>query len=278
MISRELFHEHDGCRLSYRIDGAGPPVLFIQGTGVHGAAWRPQVDVLAHSYSCLSFDNRGIGESQPRGAKISIGQMASDALSLMDAQGWQDAHVVGHSLGGIVAQELALQAPSRARSLALLCTFSRGRDAMQFSAWMLWYGLRTRIGTRAMRRAAFLKLMMTPDELEHADVAAVAESLVPLFGHDLADQPPVMMAQMRAMGSYDATPHLRELSKIPTLVVSAALDRISPPWVGRKMAKDIAGARYVELPNAAHGVPLRQSAVINNLLREHFEALMKLGL
>jgi pimeloyl-ACP methyl ester carboxylesterase len=80
----------------------------------------------------------------------------------------------------------------------------------------------------------------------------------------------MMMAQMRAMSRYDATPRLGALSGVPTLVVSAALDRISPPWVGRKIATDIPGARYVEIPNAAHGVPLRQPEVINALLRKHF--------
>lgn len=141
---------------------------------------------------------------------------------------------------------------------------------MQMSPWMIWTSLRTRIGTRAMRRSAFLKFMMTPDELAHADVAGVASALEPVFGHDLADQPPVMMAQVRAMSSYDATSRLSQLSSIPTLVVSAEMDRISPPWVGRKIAADIAGARYVEIPDSSHGVPLRQAASINTLLGEHF--------
>ncbi len=266
-------HEHNGCRLSYTVDGTGPPALFIQGTGVHGAAWRPQTDVLSARYACLSFDNRGVGQSQPRGAPISIAQMANDALALLDAAGWENAHIVGHSLGGIVAQELALQAPTRVRSLALVCTFSRGRDAMQISPYVLWTGFRSRVGTRAMRRSAFLQLMLTPAEHAREDVARLAEALKPVFGHDLADQPPVMLAQMRAMAKYDASDRLRELSGIATLVISAALDRISPPWVSRKIAKDIPGSRYVEIPDAAHGVPVRQPAVVNHLLREHFAAV-----
>lgn len=98
MTTREFSHEYGGCRLSYWLDGAGTPVLFIQGTGVHGAAWRPQINVLRDSHACLSFDNRGIGQSQPRGVAITIPQMARDALALLDAAGWTDAHVVGHSL------------------------------------------------------------------------------------------------------------------------------------------------------------------------------------
>ncbi|MBC8088031.1 MAG: alpha/beta fold hydrolase [Phycisphaerae bacterium] len=273
MTTRELTHEVAGCRMSFSIDGAGTPVLFIQGTGVHGAAWQPQIDVLRAQHTCLSFDNRGMGKSQPQGAKITIPQMASDALALMDAAGWDDAHIVGHSLGGIVAQELALQAPMRVRSLSLLCTFSRGLDAMQLSPWMIWTGFRSRVGTRAMRRAAFLEFMLSPAELTQVDVAILAKQLEPVFGHDLADQPPVVIAQMRAMGGYDASPRLAEIAHIPTLVVSAESDRISPPWVGRKIAANFAGARYEELPDASHGVPVMQADVINGLLRDHFLAV-----
>lgn len=262
--------EYQGCKLAYDLVGSGEPVLFIQGTGVHGAAWRPQTDVLSADYSCLSFDNRGMGRSQPRAKAITIRQMAEDARAVMDAAGWDRAHVVGHSLGGIIAQELAFIATPRVKSLSLLCTFSRGRDAMQMNASMLWTGLRTRIGTKRQRRCAFLELMMPLSEIAKVDANAMAMSLEPVFGHDLADQPPIVMAQMRAMGPYDATPHLEKLRDIPTMVVSAELDRISPPHVGRKMAADIPGATYHEIAGAAHGVPVQRAPEINELLREHW--------
>ena len=102
MTSIERYHEHHGCRLSYRMEGAGPPVLFIQGTGVHGAAWRPQIEVLSAAYSCLSFDNRGIGHSQPRGDRITIQQMASDALALIVL--WRRGHVDPGAAVNIVEQ------------------------------------------------------------------------------------------------------------------------------------------------------------------------------
>ena len=199
------------------MDGSGPPVFFIQGTGVHGDAWRPQIDELREHFTCLSFDNRGMARSQPRGAAITVPQMAEDALTLMDAAGWKTAHVVGHSLGGAVAQEVALQARARVRSLALLCTFSRGRDAMQMSPSMIWTGLRTRIGTKRQRRNAFLEMVMAPNELVGKDLDRVAADLAPVFGHDLADQPAVAMGtvcrcytQPRSIGCCAST-----LSKAP---------------------------------------------------------------
>jgi pimeloyl-ACP methyl ester carboxylesterase len=264
--------DHQGCRLAGDVLGDGPPVLLIQGAGVHGAAWRPQVEALAGRYRCLTFDNRGMNRSQPPGASLSIELMAADALALMDARGWDSAHVVGHSMGGLIAQHLALSARSRVRSLSLLCTFARGRDVTRLSLSMLWTGLRTRIGTRRQRRHAFLEMVLPPETLLTSDLDVLAGRFAPLFGHDLADQPPVVMKQLKAMSRYDASPHLGKLAGLPALVVSATLDRIVRPELGRNLADGIPGARHVELSGAAHGVPLEQPGRINALLLEHLDS------
>jgi pimeloyl-ACP methyl ester carboxylesterase len=269
MSDPRLTLEHRGCRLAYRVRGHGPPVVLVQGVGVHGDGWLPQVDALAARHRCLWFDNRGMGESRPLAAPLSVEAMADDARALMAAQGWESAHVVGHSLGGLVALALALGDPRRVRSLSLLCTFSRGADVTRLSAWMMWVGLRTRLGTRRMRRHAFLRLVMPPPALAGADRDRVAAELAPLFGHDLADQPPVAMKQLAAARRYDATPRLGELAAVPTLVVSAAHDRIAPPAGGRAIAAGIPGARYVEIPDASHGVPIHQADRVNALLLDH---------
>ena len=259
---------HKGCDLSFSVRGEGQPVLFIQGVGVHGSGWTPQIDRLAGLYQCVAFDNRGLGLSQPRGCAITVEQMAEDATAIMDALGWTSAHVVGHSLGGLVALHLALSARARVRSLALLCTFARGRDGTPLAP-VLWTGLRTKIGTRRQRRRALLELVMPPGILRTADRDALAERLAPLFGHDLAIEPPVTMSQLGAMRAYDGTPRLSQLDGLPTLVVSAAHDRIASPAAGRALASGIRGARYVELPHAAHGATIQCAADVNALLIEH---------
>lgn len=246
--------EFDGCRLAFALRGTGVPVLLIQGVGVGGDGWNPLIDLLAASCRCLSFDNRGFGRSNPAGRPITVPQMAADALALLDACGWPAAHVVGHSLGGLVAQHLALANPARVKSLSLLCTVARGRDATRLSPALLWRGLRSRIGPRRQRRRAFLELVAAPQELRDVDRDELAARLAPLFGHDLADQPPVVAAQLAALRAYDATPRLRELAGRPTLVLSAEHDCIAPPRFGRALAAGIPGARYVEIDGAAHGV------------------------
>lgn len=261
--------EHRGCRLAYWTRGDGPPVLFIQGVGVHGCGWRPQVDELAGRFRCVWYDNRGVGLSQPPGVPLTVDQMANDARAVLDAAGCESAHVVGHSLGGLVALTLALACRPRVRSLSLLCTFARGADATRLTLGMLWTGMRTRIGTRRMRRRAFLELVLSPDELAAGDRDARAAELGPVFGHDLADHAAVEMVQLRAMGRSDATPRLGELAGLPTLVVSAAHDRIARPASGRAIAAGIPGARYVEVADAAHGLPITHAARVNALLAEH---------
>jgi pimeloyl-ACP methyl ester carboxylesterase len=250
-------------------------VLLLQGIGLVGEGWRPQIDGLSDRFRLLAPDNRGIGASTRGDGPLTIEAMAADALAVADAAGADRVHVVGHSMGGVIAQAVALAAPARVASLSLLCTFAHGAQAAKLSPAMFVTAMRTRIGTRTMRRNAFRSSVLTDAELRALDAsgrAAVAERLAPLFGHDLADQPPIVMKQLRATSRYDARARLGTLSSIPTLVVSAAEDRIAVPAYGRELAAAIPGARYEELPGAAHGVPIQDAPVINDRLAAHFAA------
>ena len=263
--------DSSGCRFWLRVEGEGAPVVFIQGVGVHGRGWTPQVEELRSHFRCLIFDNRGMGESQPAAVPITVEQMAKDSLWLMSELGWDSAHVVGHSLGGPVALQMALDSPERVRSLSLLCTVARGRDATRVSLPILSLGLRGRIGTRRSRRRAFLSIVMAKSELDRVDRDTSAEELEPLFGHDLAIQPPVAMKQLVALRRYDARERLATLAGIPTLVMSASHDPIAPPRFGRALAAGIPEAQYVEFSDAAHGLPMLHAGRVNQLLRAHWD-------
>jgi pimeloyl-ACP methyl ester carboxylesterase len=253
--------------LYYELSGYGPPVLLIQGVGVVGECWRPQVDALAQRFQTLLFDNRGIGKSTPCHGPISIESMAADARALMDAVGWQSAHIVGHSMGGAIAQQLALDCPHRVRSLSLLCTFARGKDAARLTPWVLWMTLRTRIGTRRMRRRAFLEMLWAPDELRNADKDALAERIGGLIGRDLAYQPPILMKQLMAMARHDVSTRLPQLRGIPSLVASAEYDRIALPRYGRLLADALAG-RFEIVSGASHSVTIQLAEKVNFKLIE----------
>ncbi|MGL4512176.1 MAG: alpha/beta hydrolase [Lacipirellulaceae bacterium] len=261
--------EHDGCRFAYSARGVGVTALFVQGVGVQGDGWLPQVEALKGRFRCVSFDNRGMGASQPMAGVVSVERMARDALATLDSAGADDAHVVGHSLGGLVAMQLALDAPKRVRSLALFCTFASGREAAPLSWRMAWLGARSRIGTRAMRRRGFLRLVRPPGA---NDDESAAERLAELFGHDLADQPSVVPHQLRALRACDLRDRMAELPTVPTLIVSARHDPIAPPRVGVALHERIAGSRYVEVADASHGLPITHAQIVNSLLVDHFAA------
>jgi pimeloyl-ACP methyl ester carboxylesterase len=258
--------------LHYEISGNGPPILFIQGIGVVGGCWRPQATALDAHYQTLFFDNRGIGKSLPCTGTISIETMAEDARALMDAVGWESAHVVGHSMGGVIAQQLALDTPQRVRSLSLLCTFARGKDAARLTPSVLWMTLRTRIGSRKMRRTAFLEMLWPADALRNADTDELAERVAQLVGRDLSEQPPVLMKQLMAMGRHDASARLKELSNIPTLVLSAEQDPIALPRFGKMLADAIPGAHFEVMPNSSHGMTIHKPDEVNHRLRNFLES------
>lgn len=247
--------EFQGCHFAWRIDGSGPPLLVIQGVGAYGTSPNPLTEVLARHYACLSFDNRGIGRSQPAAMELTVEQMATDALALMDQEGWESAHVMGHSLGGLIALQLALIAKRRVRSLSLLCTFARGAVATRMTPKIFWIGLRMRFAPRRLRRIAFMELVLPPGQ-EDRKTDEMAEFLAGIFGHDIADVPPITNAQLGAMKKCDVTGRLGELAGIPALVISGEHDLLAPPFAGRVIAGGIPDARYLEIPNGSHAFPI----------------------
>lgn len=253
--------------LFYELVGGGIPVVWIQGVGVVGHCWHPQVSALC-GYSSLVIDNRGIGQSVPCRGQISIEAMAKDTVDLMQQLGWNRAHVVGHSMGGLIAQELAMSFPEKVKSLSLICTFAEGPEAARLTPWVLWMSLRTRIGSKRMRRKAFLEMIFSPAFLHGRDLNELAAEVAPLMGRDLSIQPPILMKQVMAMSKHRRANDLNKLASIPTFVLSAEKDPIAKPEYGRRLATAISGAIYHEVPDASHAVTIERAAEINDLLRD----------
>ena len=116
-------------KIAWERRGEGPPLLLIHGLGYARWGWEPVVDGLARSFDLLTFDNRGVGASDAPAGPYSANELATDALQVLDEAGVERAHVVGTSLGGMIAQELAHSHPERVDRLVLACTTPGGAEA-----------------------------------------------------------------------------------------------------------------------------------------------------
>ena len=126
-----------------------------------------------------------------------------------------------------------------------------------------------------MRRRAFLRMLFPQEYLQRCDKEQLAADLAPIIGRDLAEQPAILMKQVKALGMHDCSRRPYELSAIPTLVVAAEKDAIALPDFGRALAQAIPGATYVEIENASHGLPLQEPKTVNDLLRTHFRSAVR---
>ena len=239
----------DGISLFYERHGAGEPVLLIQGmSGTHLAWGEAFMAELGDDLDLVVYDHRGVGSSTPQTDPFSIARLADDATGLLDALGWDDAHVLGISMGGMVAQELALRHPQRIRTLTLGCTYPGGSGAqladpalIQELAGALLSGdreLALRTGFAANLSAAHVA-----DEAHWAPFEAMATALPVAV--------PVIMLQMQAVMGHDASARLGSI-EAPTLVVHGTEDQMLPVVNGELIARSIPDARLELLGGVGH--------------------------
>ncbi len=261
----------DGQSLAWaRYGASGPRVLMVMGLGMRGIVWRPQLDDLRADHQLLVFDQRGLGASDDVPGRFTMAQLAGDALAVADALGWATLHLVGVSLGGMVSQHVALQAPERLHSLSLIATQPGGR-----LAWLPpLRGLgplvaTTRARTTEQRARATDRLLFTPLFREHVSPAMHAQR----HADTVAAPSPqhTMRRQLQAVLGHRTRHRLHEISA-PTLVVQPVQDNLIRPRHSETLARGIPGARLVRIQHAAHGVLVEQAQVVNDHLRQHIGA------
>ncbi|HEX4808538.1 MAG TPA: alpha/beta fold hydrolase [Bryobacteraceae bacterium] len=260
------FALNQGVRIYWEEHGSGPPLLMIMGLSFTLEMWHRLVPELARRYRLIMFDNRGMGRSDvPRG-RFSIEQMARDAVAVMDAANVGAAHVLGASMGGMIAQELALCFDHRVRSLMLGCTSHGGLISR-------WPDFRY-----VPRKVSFSDSDHSARERPIIDLLYAATTARELIEEDLQIRSTCrwtregFLKQFGAIllwSSYRRLPRIR----VPTLVVHGAQDRLIPPENGRVVARRIPGARFVLLPNAGHILTTDQTeqclAAILDFLGQH---------
>jgi pimeloyl-ACP methyl ester carboxylesterase len=233
----------------------------IMGLSFSHEMWFRVEPAVAREHRVILFDNRGVGRSTVPNGPYTIRQMARDAIAVMDAAGVSAAQVVGASMGGMIAQELALQYPARVRSLVLGCT-SHGGIFARWPQWrkpsgFQWSG--KAIGAREARTASMVPLLYadaTPRERIEEDIrvqCACGWCYKGFFGQ---------FAGILMWSSYF---RLRRI-QAPTLVVHGAEDRLIPPTNGRVVASRIPNAEFHLVPGAGHMLTTDQPEICTDLL------------
>ena len=257
--------------LFYETHGDGDPLLLIMGLAADSTAWLFQVPEFARHYRTIVFDNRGVGRSaKPRGP-YTIHEMADDAAGLLDVIGVERAHLVGVSMGGMIAQELALRHPKRVRGLVLACTFpepdAEAERQRQFS--LARFGGRvTASGETEIDVSAVDPLMLfqhlLPRVFNQSFIDRELPKLLQIFGGALqyGFSLEAILGQVEAIMGHKATDRLHEITA-PTLVITGDADLLVSPANSDVLARSIPGAKLVKVPGGSHGFNFETPDVFN---------------
>jgi 3-oxoadipate enol-lactonase len=255
-----------GVELDCERSGSGPPLLLIMGMSGTALHWgEPFLAALRRDFEVIAYDHRGVGASSRLEGPITIAQMAEDAAGLLDALGLDSAHVLGISMGGMIAQELALAHPERVRTLALGCTYCGGEGSVLTSPEVLQ---RLSEGMMSGDRARAIR---TAFEINISSAAAADADLYARFlevAERRAVAVPVIMAQLQACVAHDTNARLAAL-EMPTLVVHGTEDQLLAVENGQLIASRVPGSRLEILEGIGHMFFWEQPEPSAELVRSH---------
>jgi len=248
----------NGLRINYELDGQGPPVLLLHPVGLDLTWWEPQVEALQSEFQVLRMDFRGHGKSANVQPPYTLADFAADAHALLGILHVGPAHVIGLSLGGMVAQVLALEYPNDVCSLVLsntLCTLPpEARQAMRGR------GEAAERGGMAAVMEATIERWFTRGFLDSALVKRCRQHLL---AHDVG----AWAATWRAIGELDTLPRLGEIH-VPALVTTGDADVSTPVAAAQVIANAIPGAVLKTMAGAPHMAPYEKPEVFNSLVLE----------
>lgn len=246
--------------------GSGQPLLLIMGMSGTALHWgEPFLQALQRDFETITYDHRGVGASSPLEAPLTIVQLADDALRLLEALELDSAHVLGISMGGMVAQELALRHPERLRTLTLGCTYCGGEGSSLASPQVfqrLTAAMSSGDRALALRTAWELNVSAAAagDKESSARFLAIAERR--------AVAVPVILAQMQAVLGHETRSRLGQL-RGPTLVIHGTEDQMLPVRNGPLIASLVPGARLEILDGVGHMFFWEQPERSAELIRSH---------
>ncbi len=232
----------------YEFTGEGPPILFLAGMGLDLSIWYPVTELLEDRFTCVLMDNRGAGSSEAPMGPYTIGNMANDVASLLEGLDKSNAIVVGHSMGGCIAQQLSLDHPSLVAGLVLVGTSFAGRS--------------DDLGSTAEARAALARTTGSPEEIVRGNMTVSvspnfrienSDEFERLIGDRLANRARGrgVAGQRAACAMFNVEDRVSQIS-CPTLVIHGTDDQIAAHDRGRDLAARIPGTEFVLLNGVGH--------------------------
>ena len=260
---------HNGdVRLTYEVKGDGEPLLMIHGLGYDRFGWGRLPDLLAEDLQVVVFDNRGVGDSDVPAGPYAVSQLAADAAAVLDAAGIGAAHILGVSLGGYVAQELALTYPERLRKLVLASTAPGGPRSVPMPA----AGLEAFGRFPTMQREAGLRLMVE-NSLGQYGVREQPELVEEIYAYRLERGPTLAgwQAQAYAGATFDAHDRVPGITA-ETLVLQGGADNVVDPRNADLLVELIPNARLELIPDRGHLLVWQEAERLAPIVKEFIQS------
>jgi pimeloyl-ACP methyl ester carboxylesterase len=253
--------------LYYEETGDGEPLLMVMGLASDHFGWMLQVPEFSKHYRVITFDNRDVGQSKQAEGPYEIADMARDALALADHLELDTFHLLGMSMGGAIAQEIALLAPDRLRTLTLVVTFAGGGNWAAERA-RLWSEIRGLIGHEA-HLDWLLLFGMSEDFYASPERVEYSKQLMRANPYPQAVE--AFQRQVQASSRHEARGRLGAIA-VPTHVIGAEHDTLVPVWKSKEIADLIPGADYTVVPGAPHAVNMERPEEFNRLVLDWLQA------
>ena len=251
----------NGIDIFYEVQGTGDPLLLIAGFACDHTIWSKVVADLAQHYRVVVFDNRGVGQTSGPDTALSIRQMAEDAAGVLDALALNPAHVAGQSMGGLIAQALALSHPAQVRTLMLLssCAHVDERGKAIIESW----GELPRLVSPATATRLILPWMYT--KTFFATPGAVEEVIGQIMADPFPPNAQVIYAQSRAISTCNTSDRLGDID-CPTLVLVGSEDILFPVAFAEQLVRGIRGAELVVIEKTGHGLLIESPEAVSTAL------------
>jgi pimeloyl-ACP methyl ester carboxylesterase len=240
----------NGIDLYYEVHGEGEPLLLIMGLAHNSLSWKKSLPELKKHFKVIIFDNRGTGRSSKPDTPFTIDIMAEEAKAVLDGAGVESAHIYGISMGGMIAQRLAIMYPNRVKTLILGCTTPGGIHQVQPDAEVIMTLISgASIPTTPLEAAwAAVPILYSEYFIEnHRD--SISEHIETMI--EIPTPPHGFMQQLQACITHDTYEELDKIT-VPTLILHGDADRLIPFENGKMLAECIKGSELFIVPGAGH--------------------------